>query len=139
MNRSEIRGGVDTSVLMRLLTGQPAPLAKSAFEFLAEVEDAGAGLFVSNLVASETYFACQHHYGMTKEDVIHGPRALLSQRTFVVHPALLDVLALKNIATAKPGFLDRIIHGEYETSGLPLVTFEKSATRLPGTRVLPGL
>ena len=124
MNRSEIRGGVDTSVLMRLLNGQPAPLAKSAFEFLA---------------VPEAYFACQHHYGMTKEDVIHGLRALLSQRTFVVHPALLNVLALENITTAKPGFLDRIIHGEYATSGLPLVTFEKSATRLPGTRVLPGL
>ena len=46
---------------MRLLTGQPAPLAEVAREYLAEVEESGSVVFVSNLVVSEAYFACQHH------------------------------------------------------------------------------
>ncbi len=42
MNRPEIRAGLDTSVLMRLLTGQPASLAVLAREYLAEVEESGS-------------------------------------------------------------------------------------------------
>lgn len=52
MSRPEIRAGLDTSVLMRLLTGQPAPLAEAAREYLAGVEESGAVVFVSNLVLS---------------------------------------------------------------------------------------
>ena len=61
MSQPKIRAGLDTSVLMRLLTGQPAPLAEVAREHLAEVEESGSVVFVSNLVVSEAYFACQHH------------------------------------------------------------------------------
>ena len=136
MSRPEIRAGLDTSVLMRLLTGQPADLAEVAREYLAEVDESGAVVHVSNLVVSEAYFACQHHYRMPKADVLAGLLAVLSQPTFVVHPALLDLLAIDGLATVKPGFLDRLIHAEYAASGLPLVTFEKATTRLPEVLVL---
>ncbi len=136
MNRNEIRGGLDTSVLIRLLTGQPEPLADLAFGFLADVEEARAGVFVSNLVISEVYYACQHHYAMSKADVLHGLFELLSRPTFIVQPALLTLLSGDNVAKAKPGFVDRLIHSEYAATGLTLVTFEKSATRLAGVRVL---
>jgi predicted nucleic acid-binding protein len=52
MSRPEIRAGLDSSVLMRLLTGQPTRLAEVAREYLAEVEESGSVLFVSNLVLS---------------------------------------------------------------------------------------
>jgi predicted nucleic-acid-binding protein len=136
MSRPEIRSGLDTSVLMRLLTGQPVLLAVAAREYLAEVEEAGEAVFVSNLVVSEAYFACQHHYGMAKADVLTGLLTLLSQATFVVQPALLELLAVGGLGTSKPGFLDRLIHAEYAASNLTLVTFEKAANRFSGTQVL---
>jgi hypothetical protein len=40
------------------------------------------------------------------------------------------------LATAKPGFLDRLIHAEASSARLPLITFEKAAARLPGTQLL---
>ena len=136
MNRTDIRAGIDTSVVMRLLTGEPAPLARVAREFMAEIETAGAAVFVSNLVVMEAYFACNFHYGIPKAKVLQGLYALLSQPTFITHPALMQLLTGKNLATAKPGFLDRLIHAEYTGTDLPLVSFEKSAARLPKTRVL---
>ena len=136
MSRPEIRAGLDTSVLMRLLTGQPASLAEVAREYLAGVEESGAVVFVSNLVVSEAYFACQHHYRMQKADVLAGLLTLLSKPTFVVQPALLDLLAINGLATAKPEFLDRLIHAEYADSGLKLVTSEKAAIHLPEVVVL---
>ncbi len=136
MSLPEIRGALDTSVVMRLLTGQPEDLAMTARRYMAEIEQAGARVFVSNLVVLEVYFACQHHYGMAKEVVLGGLRSLLSMRTFVVHPHLLPLLATEGLDTAKPGFLDRLIHAEAAAAGLPLITFEKAAARLPNTEVL---
>ena len=136
MSRPEIRSGLDTSVLMRLLTGQPAPLAEVAREYLAGVEESGTAVFISNLVVSEAYFACQHHYQMPKADVLAGLLTLLSKPTFVVQPTLLNLLAIDGLSSAKPGFLDRLIHAEHAASGLKLVTFEKAATRLSDVIVL---
>lgn len=139
MSNPEIRAALDTSVVMRLLTGQPQDLAAAARGYMAGIEQSGAKVFVSNLVVLEAYFACQHHYGMSKEAVLAGILSLLSIPTFLVHPQLLTLLASDGLATAKPGFLDRLIHAEAAAFHLPLVTFEKAAARLPGTRLLKGL
>lgn len=128
--------GLDTSVVVRLLTGQPEPLACSAREFLQKMEIDGAPVFVSNLVVSEAYFACHHHYRIPKGEVLEGLRQLLSQPTFHVHEGLLDLLAHPGLDTARPGFLDRLIHAEYVQAGLPLVSFEKAAGKLSCSMVL---
>ncbi len=138
MSPLEIRSALDTSVIMRLLTGQPRELAVVARAYMAETEQTGAKVFVSNLVVMEAYFACQHHYGMPKEAVLEGMLNLLSLPTFVVHPQLVSLLSMPGLAAAKPGFLDRLIHAEATTAHLPLVTFEKAAVRLPNTRILQG-
>ncbi len=136
MSSPEIRSSLDTSVIMRLLTGQPLDLATAARRYMAETEQVGAKVFVSNLVILEAYFACQHHYAMAKDAVLTGLQGLLSMPTFVLHPQLLPLLATEGLATAKPGFLDRLIHAEATTARLPLVTFEKAAARLPHTQLL---
>lgn len=136
MNQPEIRAALDTSVVMRLLTGQPLDLSAAARDYMAEIEQAGAKVFVSNLVVMEAYFACQHHYGMPKAAVLSGLLSLFLMPTFVVHPQLATLLSMPNLASAKPGFLDRLIHAEAATARLPLVTFEKAAARLADTRLL---
>jgi len=138
MNPSDIRAALDTSVVKRLLTGQPFDLAATARAFMAETESLGAKVFVSNLVVMEAYFACQHHYAMPKVDVLMGMSALLSLPTFVIHPLLLSLISTKDLATAKPGFLDRLIHAEATSANLSLVTFEKASARLSRTIILRG-
>lgn len=136
MNPPKIRAALDTSVVMRLLTAQPPALASIARSYMAETERSGTKVFVSNLVVMEAYYACQHHYGMPKQAVIDGLAKLLSLPTFVAHPLLIELLSLPGLASAKPGFLDRLIHAEASSARLPLVTFEKAATRLAQTTVL---
>ncbi len=136
MRRTDIRAGCDTSLVLRLLVGQPEGQYAAAIEFVAGIEDAGGRLLVSNLVIAEAYFACQHHYRLPKAEVIAGLRALLARHTFIVHPDALALLSQDGIAAAQPGFLDRLIHAEYAELGAPLVTFEKAARNLPGVRLL---
>jgi predicted nucleic-acid-binding protein len=136
MSVPELRSALDTSVVMRLLTGEPLNLATAARAYMAEISQAGAKVFVSNLVVMEVYFACQHHYGMPKAAVLQGLLKLLSVPTFVVHPELISLLTTPDLASAKPGFLDRLIHAEATTARIPLVTFEKAGSRLADIQVL---
>ncbi len=136
MSAPELRSALDTSVIMRLLTGEPLDLATAARSYMAETGQAGDKVFVSNLVVMEAYFACQHHYGMPKAAVLEGLLKLLSVPIFVVHPQLTSLLSTPDLASAKPGFLDRLIHAEATTARIPLVTFEKAASGLPNTQVL---
>ncbi len=50
--------------------------------------------------------------------------------------AAAAVLAVPSLARAKPGFIDRMIHAEYEMSAKEMLSFEKAAGRLRGARVL---
>lgn len=136
MNRSDIRGGLDTTFLVRLLTGVPAGQAELARAYLAEVEEAGAAVRVSSLVVAETYFACQYHYGLAKKVVLAALRSTLSKPTFVLPGGLIELLEIGRLASAKPGFVDRLIHHDYRVFGAPLITFEKAAKRLPDAIVL---
>jgi predicted nucleic-acid-binding protein len=50
---------------------------------------------------------------------------------------VIAVLATENLASAKPGFIDRVIHRNYLRSGAEqMVTFEKAAAKLPSVHVL---
>ncbi len=113
MSHGNLHAGLDTSVLLRLLVGQPEDQYSTALEFLAGIEEAGGRVLVSNLVIAESYFACQHHYGLGKSDVMAGLHSLLSKPTFLVHPDALELLGREGIGSAKPGFLDRLIHAEH--------------------------
>jgi predicted nucleic-acid-binding protein len=138
MNPPDIRAALDTSVVMRLLTGQPHDLATTARVFMAETEVSGTKVFVSNLVVMEAYFACQHHYSMPKAEVLTGMLTLFSLPIFVLHPQLLTLLSRPDLATSKPGFLDQLIHAEATNANLPLVSFEKATARLTQTIILRG-
>ena len=59
--------GLDTSVVLRLLTGQPQELAERALARYQEGVAAGDRFCVSDVVAAEAYFALQQHYRKTKD------------------------------------------------------------------------
>ena len=60
--------GIDTSVLVRLVTGQPPNLFTLCVERLSALSAEDAEIFASNQVIGEAYVALQHHYGVSKED-----------------------------------------------------------------------
>lgn len=136
MSRESI--SLDTSVVLRLLVAQPPDLFRTAAGFLAEQRAAGVSLHVSDLVLSEAYFALQAFYQLSKSEAIEAITSFCLNSGVTVTPVVREVLALPNLASAKPGFVDRLIHGESHAAGRPLVTFEKSAKKLADTIVLPA-
>ena len=129
--------GLDTSVVVRLLIGEPVGQAEAARAFLDELFEKRIPVGVSDLVVGEAYFALQHHYAVPKAKVIGALRTLFDSGEVIAMGSADVVLKTRGLARAKPGFVDRMIHAEYLQSG-EMATFEKKAGRLVATRVISG-
>lgn len=127
---------LDTSVLLRLLVGEPEKQAKKAEEALDAISEAGGKVYVSDLVLSETYFALQFHYKVPKKEAITVLKNLSQSEEIECSTHARFVLTQTNLHSANPGFVDLLIHAQYKATGMPMLTFEKAARKLPNTRLL---
>ena len=127
--------GLDTSVVLRLLVGEPEHLTAVAWQFITEATAGGAtSLAVSDLVVAEAYHALRHHYRANHEDAVNGLRQLLGDARFRSTGVARATLA--GSTEANPGLMDRIIHADYAREGFQLVTFDRGLGGLPRTHVL---
>ena len=129
------RFGIDTSILVRLLTKDP----ERDFEYCVSklrtlIDDQGDEIFVSNQVVGEAYVAVQHHYGVSKA----AARAALLN---ALHSGLVAPLNGHSAIAALessggPGLFDRLIADEYSRAGMEVLTLDRKMTALPATRRL---
>ena len=130
------RFGIDTSVLVRLLTGEPeTDYALCVSKLRALIEDEDAELFASNQVIGEAYIAVQHHYGVSKDEARDGLLNVL--RSGLVAP-LNGGSALAAIdARQGAGLLDRLITDDYARVGLSVLTLDRKMSTMPSAQRLP--
>ena len=131
------RYGIDTSILVRLTTGEPArDFEETAAALTRMVETEHVVLFASNMVIGEAYMAMQHHYGVRKTDARAGLRSVLTSGLVVPvgGAAVLDALATNRGC----GLLDRLIALQYSGDGLGTLTLDRKMAGLPGVMRLGG-
>ncbi len=126
------RYGIDTSVLVRLVTGLP----QGGFERCVSglrvlVEEQSCETFASNQVIGEAYAAVRHHYGVSSVDAC---AALLGVLTSGLVSPLNGRAALD--ALAAPGLFDRLIADGYSRAGLEVLTLDRRMASLSGARLL---
>jgi predicted nucleic acid-binding protein len=114
---------------MRLLTGDPPDQAEVAATFLAESKAAGDRLLVTDLVIAEVYLALYSKYKVPKAEALQRLREFVESGE-VEAGAAARVLQTPNLASATPGFVDRLIHATYSNDQARLVNFEKSVSKL---------
>jgi predicted nucleic acid-binding protein len=131
-----VRVGLDTSVVLRLLTGQSAAQAAAAVAFLDDLQRRGDRPIVSDLVVAETCFALHHHYGVSKADALGALRRLFDEGEIASSGAARAILGSRGLASAKPGFVDRLIHQDYSAGGGRMATFETASAKLDAVTVL---
>ena len=126
------RYGIDTSVLVRLLTGVPPDAFAHCAKELESLATAGAEVYASNQVIGEAYVAVQHHYGVSKADTRAGLLDVL--RSGLVSPLngrpVIDALS----ASGQPGLFDRLIANDYDRAGLEVLTLDARMAGLPNVR-----
>jgi len=128
--------GLDTSMVIRLLTGRPEALASRALEDVLTVQHGGGVCEICDLVVCESYFALAYHYGLAKADALDALKRMSDSAGFRFSKSARRLLHLADIAHLNPGFEDRLIHGTYAARGLPLHSCERAAARLPDAIVI---
>lgn len=131
-----MRIGLDTSVVLRLILGEPTGQAEAARLWITGVLKAGNTTVVSDLVIAETYHALIYHYRLNKKEALGAIFQMLISRTVMAAGQAAAVLLEDKLATATPGFVDRLIHAGYLAEGDQWATFEKGASKMPKTMVL---
>jgi predicted nucleic acid-binding protein len=128
------RFGIDTPILVRLLTGDPAEgFARTVAALTAMVED-DAQIQASNQVIGEAYIALQHHYGISKAD---ARAALVSVLTSgLVSPLNGDTVLAALAAAGGAGLLDRLIVDENRHRRMVTLTLDRRMASLPDVRLL---
>jgi hypothetical protein len=128
--------GLDASVVVRIISGLPEEAARRVGERIAADIASGEVFSVSPLVLSEAYFALQYHYDFTKGEALQSLRSLVETEGICASESIRAILDEPNLATANPGFVDRMIVGEYAIAGSDTYSCEKSFRKLDGTVVL---
>lgn len=127
--------GLDTSVVLRLLIGQPADLALVARQRLEQAHAANDTVVVTDLVLAESYYALVHHYQLDKDQA-----RLLLQRMATSGAVQIDppeaVVALE--AAPGAGLVDRLILNRHRSLQASTLTFDRAlgaagAVRLSGS------
>ena len=102
------RFGIDTSVLVRLLTGEPeADFARCVPMLSALIEDEGAEILASSQIIGEAYIAVQHHYGVSQANARAGLLDVL--RSGLVIPLNGSAVSTTIESPENPVLLDRLI------------------------------
>ncbi len=128
--------GIDTSVFVRLLTGDPKPAYLATverFEKRLEIEPA-ARFLVSNQVIGEAYIALQHHYEIGKAE---ARDAMFSVLTSGLCSPLNGASVLIALQTSQGcGLLDRLIADDYAAREIKVLTNDLKMSKLPNAERL---
>ena len=130
-----VRFGIDTSILVRLLTGDPADgFERCVGRLTALIEHDDAEIFASNQVIGEAYIALQHHYGIAKPDARSALISVL--KSGLVAPLNGPGVFAALVADSGCGLLDRLIADDYRRAALVTLTLDRKMAALPETRRL---
>lgn len=129
------RYGVDTSVLVRLVTREPlGDFERCVSRLSALVEDPGCEIFASNQAIGEAYAALMHHYDISSDDARSALVDVLTSG--LVAPlngqAVIEALS----APGSLGLFDRLIADDYSRAGVETLTLDRRMASLPDVRLL---
>lgn len=118
---------VDTNVLVRHLTGDPANLAARATAYLGSERE----LLLTDLVAAETVYVLESFYEASREEVASAMRSLVAFDSIVcVDPALL-LRAIEVYETDRIDFAEAYLVACAESTGVgKIASFDRSIDRV---------
>ena len=123
--------GIDTSVLVRLVTATPEPdFQRSLNRLRVLIEEEDAEVFASNQVIGEAYIVLQHHYGVSAVDARSALADTLTSGMVAPLNGQSVILALQS--SGEPGLFDRLIADGYSRAGLETLTLDRQMATLPG-------
>ena len=123
--------GLDTSVVLRLLIGEPRVQMEVARRRIESALIAGEQVVVTDLVVAEAFHALRHHYGVPETVALGQLREFLGSGVAHVDPTGARD-ALRPGARGQAGLVDRLIVARHRALGATTATFDRRQARLEG-------
>jgi predicted nucleic acid-binding protein len=118
---------VDTNILVRHLTGDPADMAARATAYL----EAETSLLLTDLVAAETVYVLESYYEAPRPQVAEAIRSLLAFESVVTVDSALLLRAVEVYETDRIDLAEAYLVACAETTGINRVaSFDKSIDRV---------
>lgn len=118
---------IDTNIIVRHLTGDPADMAARATTFL----ESASGLLLTDLVLAETVYVLESFYRVPHAKVAEAMRSLIAFKAVItVDPALL-LRALEVYEVDRLDFAEAYLVASAESSAVnTIVSYDKSIDRI---------
>lgn len=118
---------IDTNIIVRHLTGDPADMAARATAFL----ESASGLLLTDLVLAETVYVLESFYRVPHAKVAEAMRSLIAFKAVItVDPALL-LRALEVYELDRLDFAEAYLVASAESSAVnTIVSYDKSIDRI---------
>ena len=118
---------VDTNIIVRHLTGDPAAQAARATRYLAAADE----LYVADLIVAETVYVLESFYKAPRDQVATAMRSLIAMRSMItVDPALL-LRAIEVYEVDRLDFAEAYLVACAETAGVgTIASFDKAIDRV---------
>ena len=122
--------GIDTSVLVRLVTAEPERDFQHCIDELRVLIEQDAEIFASNQVIGEAYIVLQQHYDISSDDARSALVDVLTSGMVAPLNGQTVISALE--AYGGPGMFDRLIADGYTHAGMETLTLDRQMARLRG-------
>jgi predicted nucleic-acid-binding protein len=122
-----VSGFVDTNVLIRHLTGDPAAMSKRATAFLREASE----LYLTDLVVAETIYVLDSYYEVPREQIATTIRSLLAFNSISVVDRDVLLRAVEVYEIDPLDFAEAYLVACAESTGIGrVVSFDRSIERV---------
>lgn len=129
--------GLDTNVLVRLLTRDDEEQAEKARTLLEEHAEEDRALFVSDVVLAELAWTLDRAYGLEKAEIANAIKALAGNATLAFESREVIRSAQELFSQSSAGFADCLILAKAMSQGCAsLATFDKAMRGLAGSVLL---
>ena len=127
--------GIDTSILVRLVTGDPeSDFQRCVNELCILIEERDTQMFASNQVSGEIHIVLQHHYGISASDA--RSRLVDVVASGMITPLNGQSVELALQTSGELGIFDRLIADGYSYENLETLTLDRQMARLPNVHRL---
>jgi predicted nucleic-acid-binding protein len=125
--------GLDTNVLVRLITADDFAQAQRAREFVSRHCSQEDPAFIATLVLAEAVWVLQSNHGMGRAEIAQAIERLLTVREFAFEDDDVIRGALETFARSSVGFTDLLILGTNRANACDTTaTFDRRAAKLDG-------
>ena len=128
---------VDTNILLRFLSGEPAGQAAAARKLFARASANEVVLDVSPVIVAEAFYTLHSFYGVEKKTAAEKLSLLLQQHGVKLRDASQVLPALERMQTANVGFADAFLAAGAAEEKLAVASFDRDFDKLNVVRFEP--